>query len=124
MNIQKVLRELREEYLGKDIFQNKDENGSVIEVICEIEPSSEHPDYSVAIAVVDTIDAHVHHVSIETYEILRGQLVLQKDGEEHILEKGDTIEIRPKEVHGGIGEEVWIKVTSKPGWTLEDHILV
>jgi mannose-6-phosphate isomerase-like protein (cupin superfamily) len=121
MDIKKVVEELKEKYPGKNIIINDPDKTE--EVICEIEPASEHPDKSVALAVLDRIITHYHGETTETYEVVRGILELNIDGKTHFLRKGDKIVIKPRQYHSAKGKETWVKVTSKPGWNPMDHII-
>lgn len=94
------------------------------EFLCEVEPTSEHPEYSKALAVVDKSAPHKHTKTKETYKILKGQLVVHKDDKEFSLSEGEELIINPGEVHWAEGHETLIECYSKPGWTQEDHILV
>ena len=118
MNNKKVIKDLKKKYPGKKVLEG---NG---EIICEIKPVSEDPKVSIAIAVIDKTAPHVHKVTTETYEVIKGKLSLFVDGKEHLLEKGETLTIKPNQKHYAVGNETWIKCTSHPGWTFEDHILL
>jgi mannose-6-phosphate isomerase-like protein (cupin superfamily) len=122
MNTQKVIKELTSQYPGKTIVLNPEDRPT--EILCEIDPSARHPAFSVAVAVIDRSTPHLHKMSTEKYEILKGTLTIFKDGEKNVLGVGDTIEIWPNEIHYATGNESWVKVTSRPGWTPEDHKLV
>lgn len=122
MNSKKVIEKLKRLYPGKNIIKNREENPT--EIICEIEPSSEHSEKSIAIAVIDTVYPHYHAKSIEIYEIIDGTLFLNVDGKEHVLNKGEKFKINPGEIHFAKGKETWVKVFSSPGWILKDHILI
>lgn len=124
MNTKKIIRQLREEFPGSRIIRNKDKNGATIELICEIEPSTEHPEYSIAIAVVDIIQPHKHLHSKEDYKILKGKLQFYQNYQELNLKEGDAVHIAPGTLHWGNGQEVWLEVTSRPGWTPHDHIIL
>jgi len=119
-----IKQDLQKLYPGKAILENKNANGKVTEILCEIEPTTKHPEYSLAIAVIDSNTPHYHKITTETYEVTKGTLTLFIDGVEHILQKGDTITIKPKQMHYATGNEAWIKVYSKPGWSSDDHILI
>jgi len=121
MNVQKVVEQLKREYPGKKIILNDPENPT--EIICEIEPASENPDKSIAIAVLDNTLKHYHELAKETYEVLKGVLELTKEGETHFLTEGQKMEIEPGEFHLARGKETWVKVTSVPAWVPEDHIV-
>ena len=118
MNNKKVIKDLKKKYPGKKVLEG---NG---EIICEIKPVSEDPKVSIAIAVIDKTVPHVHKVTTETYEVIKGKLYLFIDGKEHVLKEGETLTIKPNQKHYAVGDETWIKCTSHPGWTFEDHILL
>ncbi len=122
MNVKKTVSELKKKYPGKRIVINDKDNPS--EIICEIEPASENPDRSVAIAVIDRAIAHYHKSSTEVYEVLKGKLTVWMGGEEFSLTKGESITIEPNQIHSAEGHGTWIKVTSTPAWTSDDHFLV
>jgi len=46
------------------------------------------------------------------------------DDEKRVLSRGRVVTILPNSIHSAIGKETWLKVTSRPGWKPEDHILV
>ena len=117
-----IIEKLQTLYPGKTISGIPEHKP--VEIICEIEPSSDHPEYSTAIAVADKSAAHYHLLSTEIYEVLIGTLTVFIDGEPHILEKGEKITIEPGVIHYVIGEEVWFRVHSRPGWSEDDHFLV
>ncbi len=122
MNVNGVISRLQIKYPGKNIVKNDINNPT--EIICEIDPTSEHPDHNVAIVVLDKSKPHYHEKSTEIYEVLQGKLMVNKNGKEFILNIGEEIVINPTEKHFARGNETWFKVTSTPGWTLEDHILI
>ena len=94
-------------------------------MICEVDPTSEHPEGSVALAVIGRSDRHYHVHATETYEIIRGTLRLNVDGKEVVLSEGESYTIEPKVRHfaASIGEPAWVMATSRPGWRPDDHIL-
>lgn len=124
MNTKRVVAILRKKYPGKNIVLNKNKQGKITEILCEIEPTTEHPEYSVAIAVVDKIQPHYHKATTEVYEVFKGKLKVFKDNNEFVLEAREKVTINPGEVHWAEGDETWFKATSSPGWKLEDHLLV
>ena len=119
MNKQKVIRQLKSKYPGKLIILNDKANPT--EIICEIDPSDKHPDYSVAIAVVDRIKPHYHEQTNEIYEVVKGSLNLIVEDQEFIINVGESKTIDPLNIHHANGKETWIKVSSSPGWTVKDH---
>lgn len=122
MNILKVLEELKATYPGKKIVLN--DRNRCTEILCEIEPSSQHPTFSKAIAVIDLTKPHFHNSSTETYEVLRGTLTMSIDGIEREMHEGDTVTITPGQIHFAKGNETWISCLSKPGWKHDDHHIV
>ena len=133
MNTDQFISQLQALYPGKPIFKNDDNNPT--EILCELDPTSDHPDYSVAIAVIDRSIPHYHQHTEELYEVLTGQLTLytchpelvsgsQLKYQKHILHPGDSYTIKPGTYHFAEGQETWIKATSHPGWTTNDHHLI
>ena len=122
MNVKKAIAELRQKYPGKKIICLPENNPS--EIICEIDPSSNHPDYSGAISVIDQTSAHYHQKTTENYEIISGALILAVDGQKHEMKAGEALTIKPGQIHSAVGDQTWIKCTARPAWTPEDHLLV
>jgi len=122
MNLEKIIQKLSKKYPGKDIFNNNEERPT--EIICEIDPTINHPEYSIAIAIIDKSIPHYHKKITEVYELLKGSLVINIDGQDYKLQQGDKLTIEPGKHHFAIGNETWVKVYSESGWTLEDHILI
>lgn len=122
MNITKVISRLNNEYPGKNIIKNNKEYPT--EIICEIEPTKKHPEYSIAIAVIDQSLPHYHKKTVETYEVMEGELRVVVDGTECKLNTGEKLIIKPESIHSARGNQTIVRVSSKPGWTFEDHILI
>lgn len=122
MNKDKIIKELKEKYPGKNIILNPSNNPS--EIICEIDPTSKHPEKSVAMAVVDKSKPHYHKKSTEIYKVIKGILTVYKNGKKYILKEKEKITIEPNVIHFAQGDETWFLTYSNPGWTLEDHIVV
>lgn len=123
MNVEKVLHELKEKYPNKSIFQNKDEDGKVSEILCEVDPTTDHAHYSYAVAVADKSIPHYHKKSVETYTVTIGKLTLFVGNSIIELSEGNSYEIPVETVHWVKGNETWFNCNSKPGWTFEDHII-
>ncbi|HEX7017691.1 MAG TPA: cupin domain-containing protein [Patescibacteria group bacterium] len=121
MNIAKIKKELQEKYPGKNIIALPKENPA--EVICEVEPTTEHQEYSLAVAIIDRSEPHFHQITTETYKITKGELDLIVDGTMHHLSEGDSYVIKPGSIHQALGNETWIECKTEPGWKPEDHIL-
>ena len=121
MNAKLEITRLKQKFPGKPIILLPVDNPS--EIICEIESSNDHPEYSIATAVIDQSAPHHHLRSVETYKVERGQLILTENGIEMTLEEGDTHTIYPPTVHSARGNATVVKVKSEPGWTAQDHIL-
>ncbi len=122
MNVNEIVGILDKEYPGRTIVLNTPENTE--EVICEIEPASEHSDYSVAIAYIRKSKPHKHLKTIEEYQVEEGVLTLYLDGVKREFKQGQIYAVLPGTIHWAEGDWVRVKVVSKPGWTLNDHILV
>jgi len=120
MNVEKVISKLKKEYPGKAIFKNYEENTT--EILCEIDPSSEHPEHSNTVAIIDKSIPHIHYKTRETYKVTKGKLTLQVGKEVIELKEGESCVIRPGNAHWAEGNETWIECYSEPGWALEDHI--
>ncbi len=121
MDVEKVIKQLKKKYPNKSIVQNKNKKEIVTEILCEIEPTNEHPDWSNAIVVLDESTKHYHNETTETYKVLKGTLNLFVDNEKIILNKKDTYTITPNKVHHATGNETWFECRSKPGWKFEDY---
>lgn len=121
MNVGNVVAELKEKYPDKAIFKNDEENTT--EILCEVEPSSEHPGYSNAVAIVDKSIPHIHYKTTETYKIIKGKLILHIGEKEVELNEGDEYVIEPNKLHWAEGNETWVECYSEPGWTFEDHVI-
>ncbi len=121
MNSKKVIEELKKKYPEKKIIKNDEENTT--EILCEIDPSTNHPEYSLAIAVIDKSAPHTHEKSKETYKVTKGKLALYIDSKKHELSEDEELVINPGQTHWAEGNETWIECYSEPGWTFEDHIL-
>lgn len=122
MNINKVINQFKRKYPGKKIIITDPKNPG--EIICETEPTEDHPQWSEAIAVIDFTRLHYHRMLTETYEVLHGELDIVIQGKTHHMNTGASITIHPNTRHKAFGRGTWIRVSSKPGWTPEDHILV
>lgn len=109
-------------YPGKAVVMNPVKKP--IELLCEVEPTHNHPNYSVAIAVIDKSTPHMHRVIEETYTVIRGELILHANDETITLKRDESYTIEPGVVHWAEGDETWVECLSKPGWTKEDHIIV
>ena len=93
------------------------------EILCEIEPTKEHPEYSLAISVIDKSTPHYHKKLKEGYKIIRGNLILHVDNKVIHLKQGGKHTILPHQIHWAEGNETWIECRATPGWVTEDHIL-
>ena len=116
-------RFLTKHYPGKILTKLPKE--AATEMIVETEPTTEHSEYSVAVAAIYRSAMHHHNKTTETYRAAIEPLKIVVDGEEIILNPGDTYTIEPGKKHyavGRVGEFALAKVISHPGWTPEDHI--
>ncbi|MFC1647189.1 cupin domain-containing protein [Patescibacteria group bacterium] len=122
MDIKIVTRKLKRHYPGCEIIITDPENPT--EIICEIQPTVEHPKWSGIIAVIDRTRLHYHKMLTETYHVLDGKLSIYLNGKKQVLKKGDLVKIPPKTIHWSQGDETWVYVYSTPGWIGDDHVLV
>lgn len=122
MNTKKLVTKLTLKYPGKKIIVGND--NEFAEIIVEIEPTKDHPEKSLALAIVGRSKPHYHKISTEIYEVLKGELTLHVDGKEYVLKPGEKMTILPAQVHSAEGEEAWFLTHSTPGWTIEDHIRI
>jgi mannose-6-phosphate isomerase-like protein (cupin superfamily) len=120
MTAQEIIEYFKKTYPDKNILALPEDNPT--EVICEIDPTTDHPNYDVAIAAIKESEPHFHLQSIEVYEVLDGELELSVGDKIIKLNKGDKYIINPPLVHSAKGNFTLVKATSKPGWTPEDHI--
>ena len=121
MNASQVIKELKAQYPGKKIILDPENNPT--EVIVEIEPTTDHPERSLAVAVVGKSKPHYHKLTTEIYEVIKGELTLNIDGKKSILKPGEKITIQSNTIHSAESDEAWFYTYSSPGWTPEDHIL-
>jgi len=122
MNVDKVIRQLKSKYPNKVIIRNNTNNPT--EIICEAVSSAESPKRSVAIAIIDQSIPHFHKKTIEVYEVIKGTLKVKINEKESLLKEGQKCTIKPNQVHSASGNETWVKCIAKPGWKIEDHILI
>ncbi len=122
MNIEEIIIKLKDEYPNKAIFSDTS-NGS-ISVICEVDPTFAHPEYSLAVCVIGKILPHYHNASSESFTVIRGCLKLYFGNDLITLNKGETQIISPGVIHWAEGNEAWFECRSESGWTPDDHILV
>ncbi|MCB9798091.1 hypothetical protein H6758_00015 [Candidatus Nomurabacteria bacterium] len=119
---QRILHELNEKYPQAKSF---DLDGRGLHFVCEVEPTEDHSEYDRAIEVIIDSKPHKHLKMTQYYKILRGSLQLYIENQELTLGVGDEYTIEPNTVHWATSkDECWLQITSRPGWTKEDHILV
>jgi len=83
MNTQKIIKELQQKYPGKKIILNPQDNPT--EIICEISPTSDHPEKSIALAIVGSSKPHYHKNTTEIYEAQNGMLTVYVNGKKYML---------------------------------------
>lgn len=121
MNKQLVLKKLKKLYPNKTIVCLPKNNPT--EILCELEPSGKHTEYSLVVSVIDKSVEHYHLMTTEHYKVIKGELDLFVDGVKHHLAEGDEFVLKPKQRHYAIGSETWVECYSTPGWTAGDHFL-
>lgn len=79
-----------------------------------------------AVAVIERSQPHFHLRMTEVYRVLRGMLYLACSREGHVLRVGESITIRPGQIHHARcgGEPTWIEVESSPPRSSDDHIVL
>ncbi len=118
----RIIKELQERHPRKNTF---DLDGQNSHFVCEVEPTSDHPEYDRAIEVIIASQPHKHSHTTQWYTILKGDLRLYIDDKVTVLHPGDKITITPNQIHWAESKnECWVEILSKPGWTKEDHIPV
>ncbi len=122
MDVEKVVAYFEFQYPGKKIVKLPKDNPT--EIICEVEPTEENPQRSVADAVIDQSVPHLHQESTETYRILEEDVTLFIEADHIDLKTGDVFQIPPGNLHWAVGNSALVRVISEPGWKAEDHILV
>lgn len=122
MNSKKIIAEIKEKYPGKTIICDQKVNPN--EIICEIDPSSKHPEKSIALVIVGKSKLHYHKISTEIYEAVKGELIVFINGKRNVLNEGEKITIKPGHIHSAEGKESWFLTHSRPGWRFDDHIVV
>lgn len=95
---------------------------SPTEIVCEL-GSVDEGKTSTAIAVIEHSVPHVHHRTTETYRVTDGTGTLTIDGRPRPLRVGDTAVIRPGQIHGVVGDPMWVEVECSPAYSASDHIL-
>lgn len=120
---ERILTALKGKYPDKKVF-DLDDRG--LHFVCEVEPTTNHPDYDVAVEVIIDSIPHKHLKMTQYYKILSGSLALYIEEDEVLLPEGDTYTIQPNTVHSAksVDGECWVEIRSEPGWTKEDHIIV
>src|SRR3989344_6143213 len=118
----RITEQLRERYPEKNSF---DLDGRGFHFVCEVEPTSEHPEYDRAIEVIIDSKPHKHLKMTQQYTILSGTLELHIEDKAVKLKAGDKYTIEPGPVHWAkSNDECWLEIYSTPGWTKEDHVVV
>lgn len=122
MDAKTIIKELEETYPNKLIKQLPENTPT--EIVCEFDPLTEHPEYSLAIAVIDRSAPHYHKRMTEIYHVIKGELKLHVDDEEFVMYEGQQYTITPGRIHWAEGHATWVEVYCSPGYQESDHILV
>lgn len=85
MNIQKIIAKLKSFYPGKKVVITDPLNPT--EIICEVEPTEEHPKWSAAVAVIDSTRLHYHKRLTEIYHVVSGTLDIYINNQLHDYNK-------------------------------------
>jgi len=122
MNKSTVIDQLKSKYPKTNIVCIPDNQPT--EILCEVDPTSKHSQFSRAIAVIDKSAPHYHKRITETYTVKEGTLELTVDDKKFNLKPGEKFIIKPGQTHFAVGRQAWVECFSEPGWTPEDHILI
>lgn len=122
MNKQAVIGELSAMYPGKPIKELPGDDCAAI--VCEFDPAESHPEWSLAVVVIDRLAPHYHRNTTEVYHVIRGALKLRVDDDELDVFEGQQFTIIPGKVHSATGDETWVEVYCTPGHLPEDYIMI
>ncbi len=124
MTLEETLHYFQTNYPDAKLVKIPEDNP--LEIICEIEPTQNHPNYSIALAAISISQPHKHFHSTEEYEVIHGAILLKVDEKIQTLYEHEKETILPGRVHSASSVEDFalVKVTSQPGWTQADHILI
>ncbi|MCG2686049.1 hypothetical protein L6258_01610 [Candidatus Parcubacteria bacterium] len=118
----RILEQLRAKYPKAKAF---DLDGRGEHFVCEVEPTKDHPEYDRAVEVIISSKPHKHLKMTQYYTIISGALKLHVGDKIITLKAGDKHTISLGNTHWATsGDECWLEIYSKPGWTEEDHISV
>jgi mannose-6-phosphate isomerase-like protein (cupin superfamily) len=118
MNKQAIVNELASLYPGKPI-KLVPENAPT-EIVCEFE---HHPEWSMAVAVIDRGVPHFHRKITEVYHVIKGTLKLHVEQDVFEMYEGQQFTVVPGKIHWAEGNETWVEVYCNPAWSPDDHIL-
>ena len=122
MDAQSIVAELGAA-LSRQANQTNCPEQSPAEIVCEFDPGEQHPEWSLALAVIDRSAAHYHNRMTEVYQVIKGILTLYVDSEEFTLYEGQQFTVTPGRIHWATGDATWVEVYCTPSYTSEDHIL-
>jgi GrpB-like predicted nucleotidyltransferase (UPF0157 family) len=122
MDVERIARQLRDAFPHGTLLRPTDANAN--ELIYELEPGAEHPEYSKAVAVIERIPGHFSRRSTLRFTVLRGTLKLFPHGELRVLNVGDTCEIEPYVFFWAEADEACVEVFGTPAWTVQDRRFV
>lgn len=121
-NNKSIIEQLKDKYPNCKSF---DMYGDGKHLVCELEPTKDHPEYDRAIEVIFKSKPHKHLKMNQQYTIISGKLRLHLDDRIIELAQGDVYNVLPNIVHWAESEEgCWAELYSQPGWTKEDHIQI
>ena len=123
MTLQEVLDYFEKNYPNANVSKVPENNP--LELICQIDPTQDHPGYSVALAAISSSQPHHHAMAREEYEVISGTILVSVDGAVRTLYEQEKVTIPAGKVHSASSVEDYalVKVTSQPGWTAQDHIV-
>lgn len=124
MTLQEALNYFERRHPGASLIEIPEHSTS--EVMCMIDPTEQHPNYSMAISAVSASQPHKHARSTVEYEVVEGAVLVDIEGRITTLYPREKITIQPGQVHSvsGIEDYSLIKIVCQPGWQRDDHIFV
>lgn len=99
------------------------------ETIYEVISSEDDHGFGLAIADIIRSERHYHRITVESYTLISGKLVLHLDDQTVYMDRpGMSITIPTNCRHWArslfVHESARVSVVTVPAWTKEDHILV
>ena len=124
MSIDEVMNYFKVNYPDLVVIKTPEINPT--EIIAEIDPTADHPNYSMAVAAIRSSAPHYHKNTEEEYEVLSGTLLVRVGDVVKTIYEHEKLKIPARQVHSATSVEGFalVAVKASPGWRPEDHFLV